>query len=231
MQEMYIRTELLVGSEKMNKLKGSAVLICGLGGVGGYIAEALARAGVGTLGICDFDKVDPSNLNRQVLSTVNNIGELKTDAAEKRILSINPDCRIIKYPIKLTEELLTELNIMNYNFVADAIDDVPAKTALICKAYELNVPIICSMGTGNKIDPFKYKIVPIEKTEGDPLARKMRRNLKELGIKKLPVLYSDEPKQVPDLPQGSPIPTISYMPAVAGLMIASYIIRNIIEKE
>jgi len=226
MNDMYSRTELLIGSKAMEKLKSSKVLVVGLGGVGGYIVEALARAGVSCLGLCDFDVCDVTNLNRQILAQSSKIGQKKTELAKERVLSINPNCNIKTFDSRLDSNRLTELNLEEWDFVADAIDDTKAKIALICECNKKNIPIICSMGTGNKLDPFLYKIVPIEKTEGDPLARSIRKQLKELGIKGIPVLYSSES---PVAETKDVIPSISYMPAVAGLEIASYIIQKIIK--
>lgn len=223
---LYDRTEKLIGSDAIDKLKNAKVLVVGLGGVGGYIVEALARAGVGKLGLCDFDVVDVTNLNRQILATVPKIGQKKTEVAKDRVLSINPNCDVEIFDFRLDLNRLTELSIQNWTFIADAIDDTGAKIGLIQAAYENNIPIVCSMGTGNKLDPFGYKIVPIEKTEGDPLARSIRKQLKDLKIKGIPVLFSPE-KGVAEITYG--IPTISYMSAVAGLEIASYIIKEIIK--
>lgn len=245
MTELYDRTKRLVGPDAMMELKDSRVLVVGLGGVGGYVVEALARAGIGTLGLCDFDTVDPSNLNRQILSNVNDIGDFKTDAAMRRVLSINPDCKVKLYPFKIDPSNISALDIQadcpegyklcckcgkclpKWDWIVDAIDDVPAKICLIEHAYKMNIMLISSMGTGNKLDPFGYKIVPIEKTEGDPLARAIRKRLREKEISGIPVLYSAE-KPVKQLESGDPIPSISYMPAVAGLEIASYVIRQIL---
>ncbi|MDO5332172.1 MAG: ThiF family adenylyltransferase [Bacillota bacterium] len=223
---LYDRTEKLIGSESMLKLKNSKVLVVGLGGVGGYIVEALARAGVGTIGLCDFDIADVTNLNRQILVLSTKIGQKKTDLAKDRVLEINPNCITKIFDFRLNSDKLTELNIQDWDYIADAIDDTKAKIALIQAAYNQNVPIISSMGTGNKINPFEFKIVPIEKTEGDPLARSIRKQLKDLKIQGIPVLYSSE-TPVCDVKEA--IPTISYMPAVAGLEIASYIIKKIIK--
>ena len=223
---LYDRTEKLLGSEAMDKLKNAKVLVVGLGGVGGYIVEALARAGVGTLGLCDFDVVDSTNLNRQILATVPKIGQKKTEVAKDRALNINPNCNVKIFDFRLDSNKLTELSILDWTYIADAIDDTKAKIALISEAYSNNVPIICSMGTGNKLDPFGYKIVPIEKTEGDPLARSIRKQLKDLKIQGIPVLFSPEKAVVES---SAVIPTISYMPAVAGLEIASYIIKEIVK--
>lgn len=227
MNELYDRTGRLVGEEGLEKLKNAKVLVVGLGGVGGYIAEALARAGVGCLGLLDFDVVDPSNLNRQIIATTEKIGQKKTEVLKERILSINPNCEVISFDFRLDSSKLTELNITSWSYIADAIDDTEAKIALIKACFDAKVPIISSMGTGNKMDPFSYKIAPIEKTDTDPLARALRKKLKELGVKNIPVLYSsEEPKT--HVESGNPIPSISYMPAVAGLEIASYIIKNIL---
>lgn len=246
MRAIYDRTQRLVGADAMENLKDARVLIVGLGGVGGYIAEALARAGVGTLGLCDFDSVDSSNLNRQILATMDVIGRNKAEVAKERILQINPECNIKLYPFKITPQNLNELDLLTacpegykkcvdcgkclkrWDFVADAIDDVPAKLALIEAVYKNNIPIVCSMGTGNKLNPFEFEISPIEKTEGDPLARAIRKKLKERDINGIPVLYSKETSKT-KIESGDPIPSISYMPAVAGLEIASYIIRKIIQ--
>ena len=224
--ELYSGTCALLGEAAMNKIKEAKVLVVGLGGVGGYIVEALVRAGVGTIGLCDFDVVDPTNLNRQILATTDKIGQKKVFVAKERVLLINPDCNVITYDFKLSEENIDQLDIGSWTYIADAIDDTKAKIALISEAYSNNVPIICSMGTGNKLDPFGYKIVPIEKTEGDPLARSIRKQLKDLKIQGIPVLFSAEKPVVESL---EVIPTISYMPAVAGLEIASYIIKEIVK--
>ena len=243
MKELYDRTQRLIGADNMLELKDARVLVVGLGGVGGFAVEALARAGVGTLGLCDFDTVDPSNLNRQILALTDTLGRPKAEVAKERVLAINPDCNVKLYPVKLDPANIAALDIQTdcpegyklcckcgkclpkWDFIVDAIDDVPAKLALIEHAYKMNIPIICSMGTGNKLDPFGYKIVPIEKTEGDPLARAIRKRLREKEIKGIPVLYSAE-SPVTQSEQGSPIPSISYMPAVAGLEIASFVIKK-----
>jgi len=248
MTDLYTRTKALLGSYNMSKLKDARVLVVGLGGVGGYIVEALARAGVGTIGLCDFDTVDPSNLNRQILATTDTIGLLKTDVAKDRVFRINPDCRVKLYSFRLTPSNIKDLDIIvdcpegyklcancgkclkSWDFIADAIDDVPSKLALAEKTHKMGIPFISSMGTGNKMDPFGFTIAPIDKTEGDPLARAVRKRLRELEITDTPVLYSKEPARV-EIMQGDSIPSISFMPAVAGLEIASYIIKKIIEKE
>lgn len=245
MKELYERTKRLLGADAMMEIKDARVLVVGLGGVGGYVVEALARAGIGTLGLCDFDTVDPTNLNRQLLSTTDSIGRPKTLVAKERVLAVNPDCNVKLYPFRLNSSAIADLDIQTdcpegykvcckcgkclpkWDFIVDAIDDVPAKISLIEHAVKMNIAIISSMGTGNKLNPFAYKIVPIERTEGDPLARAIRKRLREKEISGIPVLYSAE-KPVKQLESGDPIPSISYMPAVAGLEIASYVIRQIL---
>lgn len=211
----------------MERLKASRVLVLGLGGVGGYVCEALARAGVGTLGLCDMDRLDPTNLNRQILALEGTIDKLKAHAAEERVKSINSDIITSLFPIRISEESLAELDLSSWDYVADCIDDVSAKVAVIKAAKELNVPIISSMGTGNKLDPTRFKIADIKKTDTDKLAKVMRRKLKAAGIEQgLKVLYSDE-LPAADASDGV-IPSISYMPAIAGLMIGGTIIRELI---
>ncbi|MBR0130391.1 MAG: ThiF family adenylyltransferase [Firmicutes bacterium] len=226
---MYTRTELLIGQEKLDKLKSSAVLVLGLGGVGGYAAEALARAGVGRLGICDFDRVDITNKNRQILALDSTIGKLKADVSEARLRDINPELQIEKFAFRIDEETLSGLHIGDWDFIADCIDDTKAKLMVIKTAKEQGVPMISSMGTGNKMmDPGRFRVCDIEETEGDPLAKYMRKALRKLEIKDVKVLFSDE---LPMHPGARPIPTISYMPAIAGLNIAAYIIKQLISAE
>ena len=222
---MYTRTLALLGEEKLNKIKSSKVLIVGLGGVGGYIAESLARAGFGCLGLCDFDIVDESNKNRQILALCCTVGKNKTAVCNERIKDINPLCKTKVFQMKLTEENLPKLFDEKWDYIADAIDDTPAKLALIEYAIKNNIKIISSCGTGNKLDPFRFKITDISKTNTDPLAKTIRIKLREKGIEKgLKVLFSDEEAVKPG---EKPIPTISYMPAIAGLEISSEIIRDI----
>lgn len=228
---------MMTGEEGIRKLIDSKVLVVGLGGVGGYLAEALCRAGIGTLGLCDFDTVDASNLNRQLFALESNIGKQKALCAQERLAQINPDCCLKVYPFKIAGEgstdpeahPLEDLKLQDYDYIADAIDDVPAKLALICKAKELGIPMISSMGTGNKLDPSRFVIADISKTHTDPLAKSVRVQLRKLGIEKgVKVLFSDEE---PVVKGARPIPSISYMPPTAGLKIAGEIIRDILMKE
>lgn len=213
----------MVGEDNFKKIQSSRVLVVGLGGVGGYCLEALVRSGIGTIGLCDFDIADETNLNRQILVTKDSIGKKKVDLAYDRAKSINPGINLVKYDLKLSPDNLNVLDLDKWDFIAECIDDTPVKVALMKAASQ---KIVCCMGTGNKIDPFSFEISRIEKTEGDPLARSIRRTLKEEGVKNIPVLYS---REVPFSVNQKPIPTISYMPGVAGLEIASFVIGKLLE--
>ncbi len=223
MEALYQRTAALLGEEAVERLRSCAVLVVGLGGVGGYIAESLARAGVGTLGICDFDDVDPTNLNRQILALNSTIGLKKTQVCAERIKDVNPGCNVKTFCFKLGADNINELSIEDWDYIADAIDDVPAKIALIAAAGRAGVPFITCMGTGGKIDPSRFRIADISKTHTDPLARSVRRQLRELGIEGVKALFSDEEPMA----LGRPVPSISYVPACAGLMIGGQIIRDL----
>lgn len=232
----FSRTEMLLGKDKMNKLAGSKVLIFGVGGVGGHTMEALARSGVGTLGIVDKDRVDITNLNRQIIATESTVGEYKVDAAEKRLLSINPNLHIEKYPIFFLTETEDKIDFSDYDYIVDAVDTVKAKILIIEKAKSLNIPVISAMGCGNRLDPGKLVLTDINKTEMDPLAKVMRKELKGRGIKKLQVVYSTEPPIKPEigeieLPPGKKsVPgSTAFVPATCGLMIASKIVRDLTE--
>lgn len=227
-EPLYQRTQALLGEDAIEKLKNAKVLICGLGGVGGFTCEALARAGVGTLGLCDMDRVDPTNCNRQILALQSTIGKLKADVAEARVKDINPDVQLRKFALRIDEAAIDSLDIPSWDYIADCIDDVDAKVLLIKKARESGVPILCSMGTGNKLDASAFKVTNIKKTEQDRLAKVMRKRLRDEGIDEgVTVVYSPEPP-VTDIQNGI-IPSISYMPATAGLRIAGEIIQNLIK--
>ncbi len=225
MSNRFSRTIGVIGEEKFNKLKNSRVLVFGLGGVGGAACEALARAGVGTLGIVDKDVVDITNINRQIIATQETVGMKKTDAMEKRLLSINPDILIRKYDLFYLPETADEVNLTEYDFVVDCIDNVTAKIELIQRCEKLNVPVISSMGTGNKLHPEMLEIADISQTSVCPLARVMRRELKKRGITKLPVVYS---KEEPVKNELSVPGSMSYTPPVAGYLICSYVVRKLI---
>ena len=220
------RTEALIGREGVEKLRRARVLVCGLGGVGGYIVEALVRAGVGTIGLLDCDEVEESNLNRQIIATRDTIGMRKTEAARQRVLSINPDCTVRTYDLRYGADTADEVNFAEYDYVADAVDSVSAKLEIICRAKAQNVGIISSMGTGNKLSA-DFVICDIEKTSVCPLARVMRKELRQRGIKGVQVLYSEE-TPLPSAEGRTPA-SVSYVPAVAGLEIAGKIIRDIVQ--
>lgn len=225
---------MLIGEEGFSRLKNSSVAVFGAGGVGSYIIEALARAGVGAITVVDFDTVAESNLNRQIIATRDTIGMRKVDAAQRRILSINPDCRAEALDLFFSSETAHLIDISKYDYVADAIDTVTSKLLLAKLATEAGVPIIASMGTGNKIDPSKFKIDDIYKTSVCPLAREMRRLLRREGIPALKVLYSsEEPRKTHFQPAGENTrrvtpASISFTPSCAGLLIAGEIIRDLI---
>jgi tRNA A37 threonylcarbamoyladenosine dehydratase len=210
----------------MNILKNSSVIVFGLGGVGGAAAEALVRGGIGKIAIVDKDVVEITNLNRQIIATEETVGMKKTDAAEKRFLSINPELIVERFDIFYLPETADEINLSDYDFIVDAIDNVTAKIELIVRAEKQGVPIISSMGTGNKLSPEMLEIADIYKTSVCPLARVMRRELKNRGVKKLKVIYSkEEPIKTDSSVPGS----ISFTPPVAGYLSASYVIKKLIE--
>ena len=234
MLERDSRTAMLIGELALEKIKSSRVAVFGLGGVGGHVTEALARVGVGRLDIFDSDTVSESNINRQIIATYETLGQYKTDAFEKRILSINPDCKVEKHTAFVTRESAEEIDFSAYDYVIDAIDTVSAKIAIAERCAALGVPLIASMGTGNKLDASKFEITDIFKTSVCPLARVMRTELKKRGIKKLKVLYSkEEPIKTgaQDPESKKPIPaSISFVPSVAGLLISGEVVRDLIQK-
>ena len=224
---MYDRTEMLVGSEKLNRLKNSAVIVFGLGGVGGYAVEAFARAGVGRIGIVDFDIVDVTNINRQIIALRSTVGKYKTDVFRDRVADINGEIIVDSYKEKLTGGNIGIFPLSEYDYIVDAVDDVPGKIALIEKAKTIGTPIISSMGTGNKLDPSKFKVCDISRTHTCPLAKKIRRELSERGIEDVKVLFSDEPPGKFESGAGGPA-SIAFVPAVAGLLIAGEVTRSLL---
>ena len=232
MNEQFSRTSLLYGEDAVNKFHKSRVAVFGIGGVGGHVVEALVRSGIGTIDIIDNDTVSVSNLNRQIVSTVNNVGMFKVDAFEERIKSINPDCIVNKYNMFVLPETISEIDFSKFNYVVDAIDTVSGKLAIIKKAYEMNIPVISSMGAGNKLDPTAFKITDINKTSVCPLARVMRKLCRDNGIKKLKVVYSEEealkPKSEIITESGKIAPASNaVVPAVAGLIIAGEVLNDL----
>lgn len=227
MSERFSRTELLLGSEAMDKLRQAHVAVFGIGGVGGYLAEALARSGVGHFDLIDNDKVCLSNINRQIIATEDNLDKYKVDVMKERILSINPDAEVNVYKCFYLPGNSGQFNFNCYSYVADAIDTVTAKIELITQAQRAGVPIISSMGTGNKLDPTRFEIADIYKTSVCPLAKVMRRELRKRGVEKLKVLYSKE--EPIKFAEGRPVPgSVSFVPPAAGLIIAAEIVKDII---
>ncbi len=224
MKEQFARTEMLLGEEGLEKLHNARVAVFGVGGVGGYVVEALARAGVGTLDIIDNDEVDITNLNRQIIALHSTLGKQKVEVAKERILDINPECRVNVYRTFYLPETQDEFDFTQYDYVVDAIDTVTGKLALICQARDAGVPIISSMGTGNKLEPTALRVADIYDTSICPLAKVMRRECRKRGIEKLKVVYSVEEPIVKCTPPGS----VSFVPSAAGLIIASEVVRDII---
>lgn len=228
------RTEILIGKDKLEKLKNSRVAVFGIGGVGGGVCEALARGGIGRIDIIDNDVVSESNINRQAVAFYSTIGKLKTEVMKKIIKDINPDAIVNAYPLFYGKETENEFNFKNYDYIVDAIDSVTSKLLLIENAKKCKTPIICSMGTGNKLDPTQFEIADISKTSVCPLARVMRKELKERNIKDVKVLFS---KEIPLTPEESPEETnkrqtpgsMSFVPPVAGMIIAGEVIKDLIK--
>lgn len=231
METRFTRTEALLGGAGLERLRAARVAVFGLGGVGSYIAEALARAGVGGLYLIDGDAVALSNLNRQLIATADTVGMRKTEAARARIAAIAPDCAVETRDIFYLPENADAIDFAGFSYVADAVDTVSAKLTIIERARAAGVPVISCMGTGNKLHPELFQIAPIEKTSVCPLARVMRRELKNRGIGGVKVLFStEEPRKSPLPPSETrrAIPaSISFVPSVAGLLIAGEIVREI----
>ncbi len=228
MEDSWARSLPLLGEEGLLRLQRAHVAVIGLGGVGGHAAEALARAGVGALTLFDGDEVALSNLNRQIFATRSTVGMRKVKAAEMRIRDIAADCRIQTQDVVLTPENIGEYDFSPFDFVIDAIDDVPAKIAVITAAKTALVPVISSMGTGNKLDPSLFSIADIEKTSVCPLARKMRRELRLRGVRDVPVLFSKELPHASAEEDGRHVPaSVSFVPSVAGLLIAGDVVLRL----
>lgn len=222
-KEALSRTEALIGSRALDVLEQSVVAVFGLGGVGGHAAEALARSGVGSFVLVDSDRVAMSNLNRQMVATLSTVGEYKTDVMRRRILEINPRARVEVRRCFFLPETASEFAFSGYSYVVDAVDTVTAKLELVMKAGEAGVPIISSMGAGNKLDPTKFQVADIYDTSVCPLAKVMRRELKARGVESLKVVYSQEP---PVLRRRVPA-SIAFVPSVAGLIMAGEVIKDL----
>ena len=230
------RTRLLLGDEGMEKLKNARVAVFGVGGVGGYAVEALARSGVGALDLIDDDVVAPSNLNRQIIALQSTVGKPKVEVAAARIADINPDCTVRTYRIIYTPDTAGRFDFSLYDYVIDAIDTVTGKIALVMQAQAAGTPIISSMGAGNKLDPSAFEVADIYKTSVCPLARVMRRELKKRGVKRLKVVYSREEALTPEgeieqdaVHKKRATPgSVAFVPAVAGLILAGEVVKDIV---
>lgn len=226
----FIRSEILLGKAAMEKLKKSKVIIFGVGGVGSYVCEAIARSGVGAITVVDNDVVSQSNINRQLIALHSHLGRAKVDVVKERIEDINPKCSVTVYKMFYLPETAEEIDFSEYDYIIDAVDTVTAKLEIICRAKKAGVPVISCMGTGNKLEPSMLSITDIYKTKVCPLARVMRRELKERGIKSLTVMYSEEKPLVP-MSDNPRVPgSVSFVPSVAGLMIGGYVVKELIKR-
>lgn len=230
MKNQFERTEMLLGKKAVEKLKKSRVAVFGIGGVGGHIAEALVRAGIGEIDVIDRDVVSVSNINRQIIALNSTVGLPKTEVFKKRALDINPDVKVNCHNVFFMPDTSDMFDFSKYDYVADAIDTVTGKIEIIMKAQEAGVKVISSMGTGNKLDPTLFEVTDIYKTSVCPLARVMRRELKNRGVKHLKVVYSKEEAIKTNITEnGKAVPgSISFVPSVAGLIIAGEIIKDLI---
>ncbi|MBP3876083.1 MAG: tRNA threonylcarbamoyladenosine dehydratase [Lachnospiraceae bacterium] len=246
MEDRFSRSRMLLGEEAMKKLAASRVAVFGVGGVGGYVVEALARSGVGQIDVIDNDTVALSNLNRQIIATMDTVGRNKVDVIAERILSINPDAIVYRHKCFYLPETAEEFDFTCFDYVVDAIDTVTGKIQLILQAKEAGVPVISAMGAGNKLDPARFEVADIYQTSVDPLARVMRRELKKRGVESLKVVYSKE-KPLQPLAEQEPAEetgqesgneealhqrrstpgSLAFVPSVAGLIIAGEVVRDL----
>ena len=234
MAERFARTEILLGKEAMNKLGRAHVAVFGIGGVGGYVVEALARSGIGRLDLIDHDKICVTNLNRQIIALSETIGRYKTDVMKERILSINPDAEVTTYQSFYLPENADDFDLFKYTYVVDAVDTVTAKIELVMRAKQAGIPIISCMGTGNKFDPTQLEIADIYQTSVCPLAKVMRRELRKRGVDSLKTLYSREepikPETGTEETTRRALPgSTSFVPPAAGLIIASEVVKDIVQ--
>ena len=246
MQDQYSRTQLLLGAEAMEKLHHARVAVFGIGGVGGYTVEALARSGVGALDLIDDDRVCLTNLNRQIIATRSTVGQYKVDVAEQRIHDIDPNIKVTTHRCFFGPETQDDFDFTQYDYVVDAIDTVTGKLALVMKCKEAGTPIICSMGAGNKMDPTRFEVTDIYKTSVCPLAKVMRTECRKRKIKHLKVVYSKEPALTPMADgaaqgdtcpadaqrKGTPRRTVpgsnAFVPSVAGLIIGGEVVKDLV---
>ena len=232
-----IRTEMLLGKGSSDILENKTVAVIGLGGVGGHTLETLARAGVGNLIIADKDVISPSNINRQIIATAENIGKPKAEEWKKRVMAINPDCNVTALELFYLPETREEIFCRHIDFIVDAVDTVTAKVDLIMQAKQRGIGIISSMGLGNKLDPGKIRITDISKTSVCRLARVMRHEMKKRGIRNVPVIFSDEEPKTPlfkdENETGNKVPpaSVQWVPSVAGIMIGGYVVKKLLEIE
>ena len=235
MREEFFRTAMLLGEDAVTKLNHARVAVFGIGGVGGYTVEALARAGIGAIDLIDSDSVSLSNINRQLLATHSTLGMPKVEAGKRRILDINPEAKVTVFPCFYNAETADSFDFTNYDYIVDAIDSVSSKLLMIQKAREAGTPIISCMGTGNKLDPSRFEVADISKTSICPLARVMRKELGKRGIKHLKVVYSKEEALKPSGAEAEMAATgkrqipgsVSFVPGAAGLLLAGEVIKDI----
>ena len=233
--DMFSRFELLIGEEKLQQLQNSHVLVFGVGGVGGYVVEALVRSGIGHITIVDNDEVSLTNLNRQIIATRETIGKKKVEVMKERILSINSDCLVTGLEMFYLPENADTIDLTKYDYVVDAIDTITSKIELAMRCEKLNIPLISSMGTGNKLNPAMLEVSDIYKTSVCPLAKVMRKELKTRGVKHLKVVYAKElpikPRQSNELTNKRTVPGSSaFVPSSAGLLIASEVIKDLLKQ-
>ncbi len=237
--DYFSRSRLLLGDEAMERLASCRVMIFGIGGVGGYVAEALARSGIGALDLCDSDTVALSNINRQIIATTKTVGRLKVDAAAERIADINPACAVKTWPVFYLPETASKFDFSRYDYIVDAVDTVTAKLTIIEAARAAGVPVISSMGAGNKLDPSRFEVADIYKTSVCPLAKVMRRECKKRGIESLKVVYSREepitpkgalPKEDAQSGRRSTPGSVAFVPPAAGLVLASEVVKDLTAK-
>ena len=235
MQSQFSRTEILLGQTAMDRLQNARVAVFGIGGVGGYAVEALARSGIGTIDVFDHDTISLTNINRQILATHSTVGLPKVEAARRRILDINPDCVVRMHQVFYTPETADHFDFTEYDYIVDAIDTVTGKLQLVQRAVEAGTPIICCMGTGNKLDASAFEVSDISKTTMCPLARVMRKELGKRGIKHLKVVYSKEEALTPTgweeeaaaLGKRQIPGSVAFVPGAAGLILAGEVIKDI----
>lgn len=237
MKEQFERTNLLLGEEAIDRLQNARVIVFGVGGVGGHVCEALVRSGVGEIDIVDNDTVSVSNINRQIIATHSTVGKLKVDVMRDRLLDINPDAKVNAHACFFLPENADTFHFEQYDYVVDCIDTVTGKIEIIMRAQAAGAPVISAMGAGNKLDPSRFKVADIYKTDVCPLAKTMRRELKKRGVKKLKVVFSDEKPIVPTSRRDNPVQegprkrdipgSTAFVPAVAGMVLAGEVIRDI----